>query len=128
VPIPVLANEVNSFELTNIRKPARTFFPRRAGLRGSKSLWFRQSPDGCNSTALGLNDHADVVGFCYQNQESNAFLYRYYDDTIKDIGSLGGQATTATAINNAEQIVGYSTDSNNNVLAFLYSKTRASLR
>jgi probable HAF family extracellular repeat protein len=65
-----------------------------------------------------------VVGFCYQNQESNAFLYRYYDDTIKDIGSLGGQATTATAINNAEQIVGYSTDSNNNVLAFLYTQNQ----
>jgi probable HAF family extracellular repeat protein len=82
------------------------------------------TPDGCNSTALGLNDHADVVGFCYQNEESNAFLYRYYDGTIKDIGSLGGQATTATAINNADQIVGYSADSNNNVLAFLYTQNQ----
>src|ERR1700743_2986858 len=54
------------------------------------------TPDGCNSTALGLNDPADVVGFCYQDKESNAFLYSYNDDTIKDIGSLGGQATAAT--------------------------------
>ena len=82
------------------------------------------TPEGCNSTALGLNDHADVVGFCYQNNESNAFLYSYYDGTIKDIGSLGGQATAATAINNANQIVGYSADSNNNVLAFLYTQNQ----
>ena len=82
------------------------------------------TPDSCNSTALGLNDHADVVGFCYQNNESNAFLYSYFDGTIKDLGSLGGQATAATAINNANQIVGYSADGNNNVLAFLYTQNQ----
>jgi probable HAF family extracellular repeat protein len=37
---------------------------------------------------------------------------------------LGGQATAATAINNANQIVGYSADSNNNVLAFLYTQNQ----
>jgi probable HAF family extracellular repeat protein len=82
------------------------------------------TPDGCNSTALGLNDHADVVGFCYQNNQSNAFLFSYFDGTIKDLGSLGGQATAATAINNANQIVGYSADGNNSVLAFLYTQNQ----
>src|ERR1700760_785549 len=63
-------------------------------------------------------------GLCYQDEESNAFLYNYNDGTIEDIGSLGGQATAATAINNADQIVGYSADSNNNVLAFLYAQNQ----
>jgi len=82
------------------------------------------TPDGCNSTALGLNDQGDVVGYCYQNDESNAFLYSYSDGTIKDLGSLGGKATAATAINNANQIVGYSADGNGNVLAFLYTQNQ----
>src|SRR5260370_19624133 len=78
------------------------------------------TPDGCNSTALGLNEQGNVVGFCYQNDESNAFLYRYSDGSIQDIGSIGGKATAATAINNANQIVGNSADGSNNVLAFSY--------
>jgi probable HAF family extracellular repeat protein len=69
---------------------------------------------------LGLNEQGNVVGFCYQNDESNAFLYRYSDGSIQDIGSIGGKATAATAINNANQIVGYSADGSNNVLAFSY--------
>src|SRR5258708_24281613 len=79
-----------------------------------------QTPGGWNRTALGLNEQGYVVGFWYQNDESNAFLYRYSDGSIQDIGSIGGKATAATAINNANQIVGYSADSSNNVLAFSY--------
>src|SRR5580700_5389354 len=82
------------------------------------------TPDGCNSTALGLNEQGYVVGFCYQNDESNAFLYSYADGSIQDIGSLGGKATAATAINNANQIVGYSEDGSNNVLAFSYTQNQ----
>src|SRR5258708_3682657 len=76
--------------------------------------------EGWNRKALGLKEQGYVVGFCYQNDESNAFLYRYSDGSIQDIGSIGGKATAATAINNANQIVGYSADGSNNVLAFSY--------
>src|SRR5580704_2551332 len=82
------------------------------------------TPDGCQSTALGLNEQGYVVGFCYQNDESNAFLYRYSDGSIQDIGSLGGKATAATAINNANQVVGYSADGGYNVLAFSYTQNQ----
>jgi probable HAF family extracellular repeat protein len=82
------------------------------------------TPDGCNSTALGLNEQGFVVGFCYQNDESNAFLYSYADGSIQDLGSLGGNATAATAINNINQVVGYSADTSGNVLAFLYTQNQ----
>jgi len=83
------------------------------------------TPDGCNSTALGLNEQGNVIGYCYQSDESNAFLYSYSTGTITDLGSLGGNATAATAINNSNQIVGYSADATGNVLAFLYAQNQA---
>ena len=47
--------------------------------------------------------------------------------SITDLGSLGGHATVATAINQSNQIVGYSADSNGNVLAFVYTDKITSL-
>ena len=85
------------------------------------------TPDGYNSTALGLNDTGKVVGYSYQGDNSNAFLYKYSDGSTTDLGSLGGQATVATAINQSDQIVGYSSDGNGNVLAFLYDQGISSL-
>ena len=82
------------------------------------------TPDGYNSTALGLNDSGNVVGYSYQGDNSTAFLYDYSAGTIKDLGSLGGQATAATAINGANEVVGYGTDANSNVLAFRYTQSQ----
>jgi len=82
------------------------------------------TPDGYNSTALGLNDSGNVVGYSYQGDDSTAFLYDYSAGTIKDFGSLGGRATAATAINNANVVVGYGTDTNGNVLAFRYTQSQ----
>src|SRR5260221_12677797 len=53
------------------------------------------TPDGCNSTALGLNEQGYVVGFCYRNHESNACLYRYSAGGTPDIGSIGVKAALA---------------------------------
>ncbi len=85
------------------------------------------TPEGYNSTALGLNDSGNVVGYTYQEDSSNAFLYHYSDGTTQDIGSLGGEATAATAINGSNQVVGYSTDANGNILAFLYTVGQGSI-
>jgi probable HAF family extracellular repeat protein len=82
------------------------------------------TPDGYNSTALGLNDSGNVVGYSYQGDNSGAFLYDYAVGTIKDLGSLGGRAIAATAINNANEVVGYGTDTNGNVLAFRYTQSQ----
>jgi len=81
------------------------------------------TPDGYNSTALGLNDSGNVVGYSYQGDNSTAFLYNYSAGTIQDLGSIGGQATAATAINGANEVVGYGTDANSNVLAFRYTQS-----
>jgi probable HAF family extracellular repeat protein len=85
------------------------------------------TPDGFNSTALGLNDSGNVVGYSYQGDDANGFLYKQADGSITDLGSLGGHATVATAINQSNQIAGYSADSNGNVLAFVYTDKITSL-
>jgi probable HAF family extracellular repeat protein len=83
------------------------------------------TPDGSSSTALGLNNQGNVVGYSYQGDESKAFLYSYSNGTITDLGSLGGKTAAATAINHLNQVVGYSADGTGNVLAFLYSKDQS---
>src|ERR1700737_3233471 len=40
------------------------------------------TPDGFNSTALGINDSGNVVGYSYQGDVSQAFLYSYSRGTI----------------------------------------------
>src|SRR6516225_4165129 len=85
------------------------------------------TPEGFNSTALGLNDDGSVVGYSYQGDDANAFFYKYSDGSITDLGSLGGRATVATAVNQSNQIVGYSADSSGNVLAFIYTDKITSL-
>jgi probable HAF family extracellular repeat protein len=80
------------------------------------------TPDGFSSTALGLNNQGNVVGYSYQGDESKPFLYSYSNGTISDLGSLGGKAAAATAINHLNQVVGYSADGTGNVLAFVYAK------
>jgi probable HAF family extracellular repeat protein len=85
------------------------------------------TPDGFDSTALGLNDAGYVVGYSYKGDDANAFVYKYPEGSITDLGSLGGRATVATAINHSNEIVGYSADSSGNVLAFLYTGSITSL-
>ena len=77
---------------------------------------------GANSAALGINGKSEVVGYSFQGEEYQAFLYSSADQSLIDVGSLGGKINAACAINNAGQVTGYSQDGNGNILAFIFSR------
>src|SRR6202521_1857917 len=79
---------------------------------------------GANSAALGINNKGEVVGYSFQGEDYHAFLYSSSDQSLTDVGSLGGQINAACAINDAGQVTGYSEDANGNLLAFLYSRSQ----
>ncbi len=79
-------------------------------------------PAGANSAALGLNDKGEVVGYSFQGDDYQAFLFSYADKSMTEIGSLGGKFNAACAINAAGQVTGYSQDANGNLLAFIFSR------
>jgi probable HAF family extracellular repeat protein len=78
--------------------------------------------EGANSVALGINNKGDVVGYSFQGEEYQGFLYSASQHSPTDVGSLGGNITAACAINDAGQVTGYSQDGNGNYLAFLFSR------
>jgi probable HAF family extracellular repeat protein len=80
------------------------------------------TPSGYDSSALGLNDNGCVVGYSFQGDNYQAFLYSQASGSSIDVGSLGGKMNAACAINGADQVGGYSQDANGNLNAFLYTK------
>src|SRR5258707_12431229 len=76
-----------------------------------------QTPAGYNSAALGLNDNGSVVGYRFQGDKYQAFLYSQSSGSSTDVGSLGGRMNAACAINDSDQIAGYSEDSHGNLSA-----------
>ncbi|HZC36137.1 MAG TPA: DUF3466 family protein, partial [Chthoniobacterales bacterium] len=80
------------------------------------------TPSGANSVALGLNNRGDVVGYSFQGDNYQAFLFSAADKSMTDVGSLGGKLNAACAINDAGQVTGYSQDGNGNLLAFIFSR------
>ncbi|MBV9274700.1 MAG: DUF3466 family protein, partial [Verrucomicrobia bacterium] len=80
------------------------------------------TPAGYNSAAMGLNDNGEIVGYSFQGDQYQAFLYSQGAGSSSDLGSLGGQTTAACAINGSGQVTGYSQDGNGNLLAFIYTK------
>jgi probable HAF family extracellular repeat protein len=48
------------------------------------------TPTGSTSSALGLNENGQVVGYSFQGEDYQTFLYTYPDGKIREIGSLGG--------------------------------------
>src|SRR5271157_4282747 len=75
------------------------------------------TPQGANSVALGINKRGEIVGYSFQ-----AFLYSSSDQSLTDLGSLGGKINAACGINDAGQVTGYSQDGNGNLLAFVFSR------
>ena len=77
---------------------------------------------GANSSALGINNKGEVVGYSFQGEDYQAFLYSSSDQSLTDVGSLGGKINAACAISDAGQVTGYSQDGNGNLLAFVFSR------
>lgn len=83
------------------------------------------APQGANSVALGINNKGEVVGYSFQGEDFQAFLYSPSDQSFTDAGSFGGKINAACAINDAGQVTGYSQDENGNLLAFIYSRKQS---
>jgi probable HAF family extracellular repeat protein len=79
---------------------------------------------GANSAALGINNKGEVVGYSFQGEDYQAFLYSSSDQSLMDVSSLGGKINAACAINDADQVTGYSQDGNGNLLAFAFSRNQ----
>ncbi len=43
-----------------------------------------------SSTALGINNQGEVVGYSFKGQDYQGFLYSSADQSLTDVGSLGG--------------------------------------
>src|SRR6516225_1375173 len=80
---------------------------------------------GANSAALGINNKGEVVGYNFQGEDYQAFLYSSSEQSLTDVGSFGGKINAACAINDAGQVTGYSQDGNGNLLAFIYSRKQS---
>src|SRR5215469_1365836 len=77
---------------------------------------------GADSAALGINNKGEVVGYSFQGEDYQAFLYSSSEQSLTDVGSFGGKINAACAINDAGQVTGYSQDGHGNLLAFAYSR------
>ena len=75
---------------------------------------------GTFSTALGINDRGDVVGWSNTPTEQHAFLYSA--GTIRDLGTLGGGLSIANDVNNSRQVTGVTWDAAFRTLPFVYER------
>jgi probable HAF family extracellular repeat protein len=82
------------------------------------------TPQGDNSSALGVNSKGEVVGYSFQGEDYQAFFYSPSDPSVTNLGSLGGKINAACAINDDGQVVGYSQDGNGDLLAFTFSRNK----
>jgi probable HAF family extracellular repeat protein len=75
---------------------------------------------GENSTALGINDAGQVVGYSDTSfGTQDAFLWS--NGVMTDLGTLGGTLSEATDINDSGEIVGFSYTSDGDAHPFLYT-------
>lgn len=79
-------------------------------------------PNGASSRAYGLNNQGQVVGAFTPPGGNQFHAFLYENQTLNDLGTLGGLKSEATGINEKGQIVGRSTTASgsNDWHAFLF--------
>jgi probable HAF family extracellular repeat protein len=75
--------------------------------------------NGGGTSAGGINNSGQVVGWFYSNSSAHAFSYD--GGVMTDLGTLGGLGSIATGINNSGQVVGAADTSSGVKDAFLFS-------
>lgn len=90
-------------------------------LSGDSASWgFGLSPSG---NAVGCSDTSTSATFpCGGSLPGHAFLWTSTGG-MQDLGTLAGSFSVAYGANNAGQVVGYSLDSQSNLVAFLWTHT-----
>ncbi|HEY3309412.1 MAG TPA: hypothetical protein VGJ93_13235 [Desulfuromonadaceae bacterium] len=76
---------------------------------------------GRESTASAINKHGTVVGFSDTKVSYVEHGFIWKKGKMADLGSLGG-SSRATAINNADEVIGYSFTSSGEYHAFIWKK------
>lgn len=76
---------------------------------------------GDSSVAEGINSQGDVVGSSTTGGQTHAFLWTA-GDGMRDLGTLGGRSSTALAINDLRQVVGWAEDAAGLRHAFLWTE------
>ena len=83
---------------------------------------FGGSYGGGTGEAGGINQNGDVTGSSYLAGEGSIdHPFLYSNGQLHDLGTLGGQKAEGFALNNSDQVVGWSQTVNANIDAFLYS-------
>jgi probable HAF family extracellular repeat protein/uncharacterized repeat protein (TIGR03803 family) len=80
--------------------------------------------DLVSAVACGTNDIGKVVGSAYFDGGSAFHAFLYNGMTLIDLGTLGGSASQADAINNSGLIVGWADTASGKQHAFLWSSGR----
>ncbi len=99
-------------------------------VRGGAVLWKngrKQSlgdlgPSGSGSTAIAINDNGEVAGVSSGLASNSGGVVRaviWQHGVIRDIGTLGGLHSTANAINNRREVVGWAEIGDQSTVAFL---------
>ncbi len=83
------------------------------------NIAFGGSPTNCIANAI--NNNGDIVGQAYLPGNSYYHAYIYKDNTAIDLGTLGGDNSSATDLNDSGQVVGLSFMPGIGQRAFLYS-------
>jgi probable HAF family extracellular repeat protein len=92
--------------------------PASAQLR-YKAIDLGTLPGGAISNAFGVNDHSQVVGVSQTTGNFNRGFLWTKKTGMTDLGILGGNFSSAQAINDAAQIAGQA-ETSNAAHAFLY--------
>jgi probable HAF family extracellular repeat protein len=100
-------------------------------VRGSAVLWKNSQrlsladlgPTGSGSTAFAVNANGDVTGVSSGFAASSGGVVRavvWHRGIIRDIGTLGGMHSTACALNDLGDVVGWAEAANHSASAFLW--------